>query len=298
MFRRYMHVERMTDPLPQRINGLTHGETYVFPKIDGANHCAWYDLDERRCMCASRRVVLTEDNDQTGFYSYWTTHPEIARMCEENKGLVFYGEYLTPHTLRAYQDDAWGRWYVFDVWSVLGDAYMPFDAYEPLVRSYGIDVIPPLAVENSPSRDRLIGLLTDNGYLMKDDTVGEGVIVKNYRFRDTWGGQTWGKLVTEDFRKAFGEAWGVEDRMTVEEKGARDLLPAGFVEKEYLKFTKDRGEEWDDRMFPDFLARVMEEWRDDYHAEIIDWFMSMPPKDPKKLQKALNKRLVALVKGF
>lgn len=298
MFRRYMHVERATDPLPQRINGLLHGEVAVFPKLDGANHCAWHDPIEDTFMCASRRVVLAEDDDQTGFYAYCSAHPEIARMCEENRDLRFYGEYLTPHTLKAYRDDAWGRWYVFDVWSASEHAYLPFDVYEPLVRAYGIEVVPPLAVENSPSRDRLMELLGSNDYLMRDGAVGEGIIIKNYGFRDTWGEQTWGKIVTDDFRQAFGEAWGVEDKMTIEEKGARDLMPEGFVSKELRKFTDDRGVEWDDKMFPNLLEYIMGEWKEDYHAEIIDWLMSMPPKDPRKFQKALNKRLVSIVKGL
>lgn len=298
MFRRYMHVERLTDPIPERLRGLLHGVVTVFPKLDGANHCAWYDWDERRVMCASRRVVLADDNDSTGFYAYFDRHPEIAQICADHKGLVFYGEYLTPHTLKGYVDDAWGRWYVFDVWVATEDRYMTPSEYIPILESYKIDYIPPVAYLNSPSRAMLGQLVENNHYLMKDGAVGEGIVLKNYAYRNYRDEQVWGKMVTEDFRQTFGETWGVEKKKTDEEKFVLAILTEQFVSKELAKFTTDEGREWEDRMFPDLIKVLSREWESDYGPELMTFLSDHPDAQAKKVRKAFNQRAVRLVKSL
>jgi hypothetical protein len=65
-FTKYMHVERYSDDNSE-IKGILCGKVYIYPKLDGSNHCVWYDEEKAQVRCASRNQVITPDYDPTMF---------------------------------------------------------------------------------------------------------------------------------------------------------------------------------------------------------------------------------------
>lgn len=293
MFKKYMHVERISSELNSEIDGLlTQGSVvYVFPKLDGSNHCAWYDSDTGEVEYASRNQVLSAQNDPTGFYRYAQDRQNIRRMCEDNPYLIFYGEYLTPHTLKTYKNDAWNKWYVFDVFDTRTGRYMKFSDYILILDNYNIDYVELLGGAMIPlQEDALIGFMENNHWLMAEG-IGEGIVVKNYDFVNSHGRQVWGKMVRSEFTAESREK--EEKEMTEVEMLVEKTLTPEYLSKEYLKMTKDVGVEWDDKMTPDLLKTVYAEWQKDYYPEVFALKEQFCMKD---LSKAFNKRLVLLLR--
>lgn len=291
MFKKYMHVERMTSDPSTEIDGLlTQGNSvYIFPKLDGANHCAWYDGERGEVRYASRNQVLTEQGDRTGFYRYAMEHPNLYTMCTSHPDLIFYGEFLTPHTIKTYRNDAWNRWYVFDVYDQRTGRYMAFPDYAPILDEHGVDCVEPLAQAVLPLQDGILNdCMESNRYLMAEG-VGEGIVVKNYDFVNQYGRQVWGKMVRSEFKV---ESRAKDKPLTeVEELVERTLTPE-YLSKEYLKMTKDAGVAWNDKMTPDLLKTAYAEWKKDYYPEVFSLKDTFCMKD---LSKAFNRRLVFLL---
>ena len=40
---------------------------------------------------------------------------ELKGLCMANPGCRFFGEWLVPHSLKTYREDAWRDFYIFDV---------------------------------------------------------------------------------------------------------------------------------------------------------------------------------------
>ncbi len=265
-FPKYQHIENISDSV--EIRGLLDGTVYVFPKMDGANHCVWFD---ERPRYGSRNRELTDDS--TGFLAFAEAHPKIAEFITANPHYVIYGEYLTPHTIRDYTDDAWGKWYIFDIWDTRTGCWMEYvDTFwvvENIINDPDIRIIPTIIVLENPSAKDLLELTDATTFMMKDGCVGEGIVVKNYGYRNPYGRQTWGKIVRDSF-KAKAKAPNKGERVpTLEESIIADTMTHAFVAKEYHKMTTDAGRTWEDTMTRDFLLTVWEEWWKDYSFAVV-----------------------------
>ena len=293
MFKKYMHVERLSGAYNPEINGLLNGTVYVFPKLDGANHSVFWDEEKGMVRCASRNQILSEGNDSTGFYKYFMAHPELTKFIEDHKNCIMYGEFMTPHTIKTYKDEVWNNYYVFDVVKYDGEQlrYMEVSDYHFLCHEYGINCIAPIAIIDNPTIDDLSAEMEHNNYLMKDREIGEGIVVKNYGFVNHYGRTTWGKMVREEFKAASknpGKGFSPEEIM------AHENVSKEFVAKEFNKFTTDRGETWSDCMIPDFLKYIWHEWWVDYSFELVA--QSRNPVDINGLRRETSKLFVKYAK--
>jgi hypothetical protein len=116
-FRKYDHVVRLghLDAF-----GLCDGLVHVFPKLDGTNSSVWLD-GNGEIQAGSRSRVLSEGADNAGFLS-WVHEPDnyariYGALSAFGEGTHIYGEWLVPHTIKGYREDAWRRFWMFDVWS-------------------------------------------------------------------------------------------------------------------------------------------------------------------------------------
>ena len=120
MFTKYMHLERLGT---EEVDGIEFGTTYVFPKLDGTNAQLW--VNEALKLCAgSRNRELSIENDNAGFYNWAITQEIFINFFDCHSHLHLYGEWLVPHSLQTYRDDAWRRFYVFDVWDSVNKRYL------------------------------------------------------------------------------------------------------------------------------------------------------------------------------
>lgn len=262
-FRRYQHVEKYDT---QSTRGIEIGTCYVFPKIDGTNSSTWINEGEIQAGSRSRHLGDTKERDNAGFCKWARLQTSIMNLHTDHPDLRLYGEWLVPHSLKTYRDEAWKKFYVFDVVREYGNgtgeddfSYLPYDEYKLLMDYYGIDYIPPIAIIKNPTVDSVFRCLEKNGFLVKDgEGEGEGVVAKNYDFSNKYGRVVWGKIVTNEFKEKHAKEMGAPEVIAnrlIEDNIGEEYVTAALVEKEYSKIINEVGE-WEKRYIPRLLNTV------------------------------------------
>lgn len=294
---KYQHIERVGN---DEVDGLLIGRVYIQPKIDGTNGQIGLD-DTSALYCASRNTILSADNTNQGFYNYvfgppdeeeWHVKCMYLNYLAKHPMHVLYGEWLVPHTLRTYRQDAWRKFYVFDVMDKCTEKYLSFDEYKPLLEEYGIDYIPVLAVVSNPTEDKLLEFVAANTYLIAGGAgCGEGIVLKNYEFVNKYGRTTWGKIVRNEFKEQGRGVFGYPevDMTSVELKIAVEYITIGRLVKVKEKMAETGP--WSSKRIPEYLGRVWNELIAEETWNILKQF-----KNPKIDFKTLNKLVIARIK--
>jgi len=257
-FRKYQHIERFgTD----EVQGIEEGLTYVFPKIDGTNSSVWLD-GNGELKAGSRNRELTLDADNAGFYAWVSQQENIKAYLNKYPKHRLYMEWLVPHSLKTYRDDAWRKAYVFDVCLDEGEeelGYLPYDYYKQQLDEFNIAYILPIAIIKNATYEMYLKLLDCNLFLIKDGCgYGEGIVIKNYDYRNKYGRQTWAKIVRNEFKEAHNKEMGapiLETKVMVEEQIVDKYCTTAFIEKEYEKIRTENGG-WTSKYIPMLLGRV------------------------------------------
>jgi ATP-dependent RNA circularization protein (DNA/RNA ligase family) len=79
------------------------------------------------------------------FFAYINSHDGLNAFHTKYRDLRLYGEWLVPHTLKTYNDDAWRKFYVFDVFDRKKERLLSYDEYSEGLVAAGINVIAPIA---------------------------------------------------------------------------------------------------------------------------------------------------------
>ncbi|MGL5507356.1 MAG: RNA ligase family protein, partial [Paraclostridium sp.] len=133
MFVKYPHLERFGT---SEVQGIEEGECYIFPKLDGTNASAWFE--NGIVQGGSRKRHLSLDFDNAGFYFWLTRKENIETFFNDYPNLRLFGEYLVPHTVKTYRDDAWRKFYVFDVYDNDTNRFLHYNEYKDLLEEYKI----------------------------------------------------------------------------------------------------------------------------------------------------------------
>lgn len=292
MFIKYQHVERFgTD----EVDGIELGTCHVFPKIDGTNGSVW--LDENGQVCAgSRNRELSLDKDNAGFLDAIIKNPAVIGYLLKHPDHRIYGEWLVPHSLKTYRDDSWRKFYVFDVCvdSDDGVEYLPYSVYSKLLEEFAIEYIPLLAEVRNGSYDQFIGLLEKNQFLIKDGQgAGEGIVIKNYSYKNKYGRVTWAKIVRSEFREIHSKTMGapiVQGEKMVEQEIVDRFCTTALIDKEYAKIVNETGA-WSSKMIPRLLNTVFYSLIQEDGWNIVKGF-----KMPKINYKTLNHLVIEKIK--
>lgn len=235
-----MHIERFGKS--NKIKGVELGKCYIFPKIDGSNASVW--LENGEICVGSRNDVCSEKHNGKGLYQAIQRDENIKTFLNHYPNYRLYGEFLTPHTLKDYNKNAWGKFYIFDVAVEYKDSefLLSYDNYSVLLEKYNILYIKPLEVINYPTTYDFARLLENNKYLLEEtDVIGEGIIIKNYEYiSKQTKKQLFAKIVREEFiaehhNLEYDELEGTYIAKTVEEKIADEYFTDSFIEKEIVK---------------------------------------------------------------
>lgn len=252
-FYKYQHIEKIGTI---ETEGIEKGMCYIFPKLDGTNGSIWKNGDFIRT--GSRNRELGIDSDNAGF-SKWVSEQEcFNNFFDKFPGLRLYGEWLVPHTLETYRDDAWRKFYVFDVMDQ--DRYLTYEEYTPLLDESGIEYIPAMCKVKNPTQEKLFELIDKNTFLIKDGQgSGEGIVIKNYDYKNRFGRVTWAKLVKNEFKdklsinKKFGTP-EVKCKFEIEQKIIDKFVTMHLIEKEYSKIVNESG--WSSKFIPKLIGVV------------------------------------------
>lgn len=285
-FERYQSLKKYLAP---ETDGIDLGTTYVFPKLDGT--AAQVYRGENGLEFTSRNRVLTEEEDNADFYKLFKNDTRLIEFFEDHPDTRLYGEFLVKHTFKDYTDDAWGKFYIYDV--VKEDRYTVYEDYANLLDEYGLDYIPVLAKVQNGEFETFLHLMNNhNTYLVKDGCgVGEGIVLKNYQYVNKFGNIVWAKMITNEFKNQHRKAMGpLEYNLEpIEFKIANKYVTDALVEKEFHKIILDQGE-WSNKLMPRLLETV-------FYCLITEEFYTAIKKekvrqvDIMKLQKHAYRRV-------
>lgn len=287
-FKRYMSLKRFGRA---EVDGIDIGRCFIFPKIDGTNSSCW--LGEDGIMYAgSRNRLLGEERekDNAGFCKWIRSQENIINFFNDNPNLRLYGEFLVPHSIKTYRDDAWRKLYVFDVYNDETNKFLPYEEYEELLNKYDIECIPPLVIIHNPTEEQLLHIMKENNtYLIEDGKgVGEGIVIKNYDYINKFGNVVWAKMVTNEFKEVHKKTMGVNEinTPTIEELIVDKFCTESFIEKEYSKILlilENKGEIFNSKHIPMLLNILYAEFIQEEMVEILKQFKN-PTINFKRLQ--------------
>lgn len=250
-FKKYQHLERFgTD----EVDGIEIGTCYVFPKIDGTNAQTW--LNGKTIKAGSRNRELSLEKDNAGFYEWLTKQSNIIKFHLDNPEIRLFGEWLVPHSLKTYREDAWRKFYVFDV--MKDEEYLHYDDYKTSLEHHNINYISPLGIVKDGNYESFVHYMDKNNFLIQDGKgTGEGIVIKNYDFKNKYGRTTWAKIVTSHFKEKHHKEMGapVKEFTMLEREIVDSYVTNGRVEKIYNKIKTD-SDGWSSEYIPRLLQTV------------------------------------------
>lgn len=278
---KFLHVVRLGK---EEVDGFLDapGDKYVFPKLDGTNAIVWCDDYMGEVHAGSRTRELMEfQADNAGFRQHALTSDKmksIRDFCQHNPGKAVCGEWLgaKAHITGYLKREFW----VFDVHDIVSDddgsahlGYHPYDEYAAWLADYPF-VIPPLVTYKSGdivTEDMLVAVMNDNHFNLPPDVVGEGIVIKNYDYRNRFGRYEEAKIVRDEFVESKGRK--KVDEMPadgVEAKIVDEYVTPADVEKSKSKAEIQLGREFttsDSKMIGMILEMT---WRDLVEEEMYD----------------------------
>jgi hypothetical protein len=205
MFKAFLHVERLGTP---EVDGYLDGRVYVTPKIDGTNACVWYE--DGAWHAGSRKREITPDNDNAGFADYVLNSDDhvavTVRDFTKNHNVIVYGEWLgaegckMPGAIKQYLEQGF---FVFDVFDVDNLVYCSPDTalYQELEERLGNHFLSPIACINNPTEEQLSEIIEHNHINLPPNVIGEGIVMKNYDYKDEFGHFQMAKIVRKEFKE-------------------------------------------------------------------------------------------------
>ena len=284
-FLKYPHVENCGR---DEVEGIEVGTTYIFPKLDGSNASVWREHHNGSIIqCGSRNRTLENLGDLQGFYDYIQGAMKIHGFLADYPDLRLYGEWLVPHTLKTYQDDAWKKFYIFDVYYDSERRFMDYENYKELLENYGLEYIPCIKEIRNGSTEQFIDIVTkSNTYLIKDgEGVGEGIVIKNYEYRNKYGRQCFAKLKTNDFLANHHKKMGhpVTEQHPVEAEIVDKLLTGDTISKVLINICHGETGMFRSEDIPQLLETIWHDFIVEETYEMCKKFKN-PTIDFKKLK--------------
>ena len=133
---------------------------------------------------------------------------------------------------------------------------------------------------DNPTVDDLEALLAKNNYLTVNDNVGEGIVIKNYNFKNCYGRITWGKLINADFKNVKDKTHKKNKELkedaesNIEYLLLKKYVNTDFLNKETNKYEENNNVIFQMRDFSKLLNYAFEEFIKDNILDMI--------KDSKK----------------
>lgn len=276
-YKSYIHVERLGRT---ETEGILDGKCHIFPKIDGTNAVVFLD-DYGVPQCGSRSRVLTAEKDNAGFYSWFNgENPEakaLRAFVKDWPHLIVYGEFGLNRVgkIKYYDPCANNRMWIFDIWSTVLERYLTYDEIWAIVTPNADlreSLVPCLAVLDNPTKEELAEIAKKERFLIYDgiDKAGEGIVIKNYEYRDKWGRYQVGKLVLDEYHQ-LSEYKPKQPRENVEEEIADYYVTDAEIGKAVAKVLNFLNMEKIDLKNGQFIGRTLNlTWTDFIEENMMD----------------------------
>lgn len=281
-FEKYQHIERLGTAAT---DGILDGTVYIFPKLDGSNVSVYLN-DAGEVEVASRNRVLKIGDDHHGVLQYVLSQPKFKAYLNKHPNHRLFGEWLIPHNIRDYRDDAWRKLYIFDVMD--SERYLTYDEYYDDLLNAEINIVKCIDCLVNPTLEQIQTYVDRCTFLMKGLQPGEGIVLKRYDFVNRFGRVTWAKIVRP--RSNQPKLPRTHITAVVESQIIDEFLTAELVEKEYCKLLD--GRQWEPKLIPRLLGTV-------WHAFITEETFNFLRKfhNPKVDFGLLNRLAVEKIKS-
>lgn len=258
-FLRYPHLCKFGN---KEVETIEFGITHIFPKLDGTNASVWYADGLFRFGSRNRALDLISDNqgfmaaqmqaniDKGTWYTFFSD--------PTNHNYILYGEWLVPHTIKNYREDAWRKFWISDVFDRSTGKFLPYDVYKPLLEEYSLDFIPCIKVFKNGSWENFMYEAQNNaGFLLPDGHKGEGIVIKNYDWTNSYQKVTWAKIVLAEFKDSFHSVMGhnIQENKSNAQFICEKACTSALIEKEYAKIVVENNG-WKNRYIPRLLHTV------------------------------------------
>lgn len=163
-------------------------EIVVMEKLDGAN--ASFKLENGQLKCFSRNTELNDHETLRGFYNWVQENVDPKRILTE---YIYFGEWLVRHKLDYGENEK--QFYLFDIFDKRSEEYLPINVIKMEAERLGLNIAPIFYEGEFQSLDHI------NSFVGKSQLgeIGEGVVVKNYNYKDKFGDQVFTKIVSDEF---------------------------------------------------------------------------------------------------
>ena len=200
-FKRYPKIHRLGK---EETDGILEGECHLEEKIDGANASIW--LDKRgEVTCGSRNRELSEGFN--GLVDFVKGDASLGLLLHDHPTYRLYGEWCVRHTI-GYNESAYKKFYLFDITEIKdGEELEDFLTKEEVLRvaqAYNLNTPAYHGKFTNPTYEELMKHVGESTLGEK----GEGIVVKNHKFRDKFGMHNYAKIVTENFKEDNGVTFG------------------------------------------------------------------------------------------
>lgn len=233
----YQHVERYNREEYTSFVGAK--DIYVFPKLDGTAGVVTSENGEICCGSRNRSVSIGDDNQ--GFAA-WVLSDDVEasalrEFCLENPFLHVHGEWLgSKKFIGSIKDYVKSGFWVYDVYDEAEGVYLHYNVYSSLLDRCGIqNVIPPIAVLPAYDSDGFARLANENHFLLPSNIVGEGVVLKSYDWRDSFGRQQFFKLVLDEYKENKGKKKARPEVGEIETAIVEDFITSADIDKAHNK---------------------------------------------------------------
>lgn len=167
--------EELGEGIIKRTNaqGFEIGDWIVIQeKVDGACASCRYDIETDSLIAFSRKKQLDYKETLRGFWNYIQSL-DVSKF-RNTSNLVFFGEFLVSHTVK-YNQDAYGKWYLFDIYDLNKEQYLPQSEVKFLAKQIGLEYIHTLYEGKFISWEHCRGFCNSPAY----GDNQEGIVCKN-----------------------------------------------------------------------------------------------------------------------
>ena len=194
----------------------------ITEKIDGSNASFRYDPEQDKLIAFSRNTELVGSNTLNGFYEFVQSLP-VKHFNDDR--FIYFGEWTGARNKIVYDNDARGRWYLFDIYYVPDERWLMQDYVQAFARTNGFDS--PHIFYEGPfiSWDHVRSFCNSPSY---GDTQ-EGVVVKNQDKLNDSHYPTYLKIVNQAFKES--KIKPLRDPVTEEQKRNEKLLADSIAEQ-------------------------------------------------------------------
>lgn len=189
--KKYMDIVRLGHKTTEGV--IKEGDYItITEKIDGANSS--FTVDGDNIACYSRNTPLDEHNTLRGFYN-WIQTTMLPIKEKLNSNYRYFGEWLVSHSI-PYRQECYNKFYLFSIYDDEKQEYLSDDIVKSEAEKLGLNTSPYFYEGKYQSFEHLMSFVGKTELALEH---GEGIVVKNVNYKDSYGKQIFVKLVHPKF---------------------------------------------------------------------------------------------------